>query len=646
MVTCSGSDVNGLISQYVTAKYLYHSGEGESPLTDAEFDALERHLLDLKICSPEFFRTVGSAVREPRDAVPLPEPMGSLEKMRTDEEISKWLYSDLPKGQHLYCVMAKVDGLSVELVYDDGHLTSAYTRGDGVEGTLITRHLFLVPGVPHHVPSFAKRVVVRGELYMPEAEFKQHYASEYSNSRNFVAGVTRRKQPTAKDLGHMRLAAYHIYNPDLSKMDMLNTLKESGFTVPYHYTATASELTQQALSTSYAAIAEQVEHLIDGLVIEVNAANIRARVGFETNSLNPAYGRAFKVDLATNMANATVEYVDWGISKDGYLKPVVKLKPISLGGVTIKQATAYNAKFVVDNGLGPGAEIVLIRSGDVIPKIIEVVSKVSPQLPEAADVGPYEWNATGVDLVVVGESSEQKFEGLVHFFKTLGIENLSSGVLRKFFSKGYETPEAILAMTAEDMIANIDGVKKASADKFSQSIKKALAEVYLPVLMQASGSFGRGFGESTAEIFYKHFNGDIFTPLSWPSDILMSELCMINGVSDKTAELFITGLPKFKARLDALLPFMTLKTATAGPINDVLKGAPFVFSGFRSDALEEKIVSLGGTISSSVSGKTKYLVVKNKTSTSSSVEKARKLGISILDTAELELLLSNNENLN
>jgi NAD-dependent DNA ligase len=211
---------------------------------------------------------------------------------------------------------------------------------------------------------------------------------------------------------------------------------------------------------------------------------------------NPDYAVAFKMPTEGNEVRAKVIAVEWAASKHGYLKPRCKIEPVRLAGVTVTYATCHNAAFVRDNGVGPGAEIILVRSGDVIPYITKVVKKVKPSLPSVKEFGDWGWNATDVDIVLVNaqDNDNVKIKQINHFFRTLEVENFSEGLVARFYEHGYDTIEKILEMRKKDMLS-IDGIQARMADKIFNNIHEVIDnEVYLPSLMDASGLFGRNFG--------------------------------------------------------------------------------------------------------------------------------------------------------
>ena len=206
---------------------------------------------------------------------------------------------------------------------------------------------------------------------------------------------------------------------------------------------------------------------IDGIIVRENKyAN--------PQTTNPKNAFAFKMILADQVVETKVLEVEWNASKNGYLKPTIKVETCSIGGVTIQRATGFNGKFIQDHGIGPGAVVLLIRSGDVIPHISKVLQSVAPQLPS----NPYNWTSTGVDIVLQNASKDSQVIGkqLLAFFQGMEVEGIGPGIISRFVGNGYDTIEKILAMTVED-IKELEGFQEKSAKKVYSSIHQQIKSV-------------------------------------------------------------------------------------------------------------------------------------------------------------------------
>ena len=199
--------------------------------------------------------------------------------------------------------------------------------------------------------------------------------------------------------------------------------------------------------------------------------------------------------LSDQIVEAIVVDVLWSPSKDGYLKPRVKLQPVKIGGATIEYATAHNAAFVKNNGLGVGSVVQLIRSGDVIPKVHKMIHKTEPKMPTEYE---YVWTSGNVDIKLSSKDAENnsivKTKIIEEFFKKLEVVGLGYKNVEKFYEAGYDSIEKIVKLKVKD-IESLPGMGKKSAEKIVNSIEQQLKNVELHVIMNASHCFGRGIGE-------------------------------------------------------------------------------------------------------------------------------------------------------
>lgn len=637
MITLKKQYIPTLLALYEQANRAYHTGVNESPLSDAEFDDLRDFLIENLGETHPLLKKVGALI-ESQDRIPLPRQLGSLNKMRPGG--LGWL--DNFKNGEVLIATPKLDGLSILLGYDalTGFLKEAFTRGDGVEGRSVLRHILHVPSVPKQLnikdPTIdCPLIYIRVELFLENSTFEKKFFGEYKNPRNMVAGVLNRKEPTEKELHDFKVLAYSLVDSRESKSKQLKTLRTAGMPTVDYVELMIGFITAAQLTEMLERFRKELGVAIDGVVLELNNNTLRAALGFETNSLNPAYARAFKTSDAEDKQVTRVVDVEWKISKDGFLKPRLVLEPIELTGVTVTHATGFNAKFIEENEISRGAEVLITRSGDVIPYVLEVTKPgEGPFLPDHV---AWEWNESEVDIVATEETDGQKVQQLIHFFGTLGVDFFSGGLIERFYNAGFTTVADILALYEKDMVESIEGIQEKMAKKIHTALDEATTDVYLPTLMKASGCFGRNFGETKSELLYNEYKDDLLTISLKEGDILK-----LRGFSDDTASQAIEGLKKFKTWLTAhrgLISVGKWEDFQAEVTEDKLKGSVFVFTGFRDSGLEEKIVSLGGKIGSGVSKTTNYLVCKSLASGSSKTQKAKDLGVIVLDKEGLLKLL-------
>jgi NAD-dependent DNA ligase len=611
---------------------------GPSPLSDAEYDALKQ-LAQRMAPSDEYFTGVGSKVRGA--AVKLPYQMGSLDQIYAGDY-------DVWVARHrintaMVAVSDKLDGNSAMLVYNaKGKLQIAFSRGDGVEGADNTRHMTLIPNVPSKVKlpaDWEGNLVVRAEVIIPIATFEKirgvvmsRSGKPYKNPRNMVAGVMNASTNNPIVYQHIHVVAYEIIGSDLGKEEQFALLGKLGFETARHTMHSADMLSEDLLTRMLTLNRRTSAYEIDGLVIDVDAADLRKEINPTKDTLNPAYAVKFKVADASNRATPKVTGVTWAISKDGYLKPTIQIEPTDLVGVTIQNCTGFNAKFIKENGIGPGARIVLVRSGDVIPFCQSVVSPApgGAQMPTEQNVV---WTSTGVDLVLTNASEDEtvRFEQLLDFFNTLDIANLGEGNLRPIFDAGFEWPEDVITLTQEDLSALVGST--AIGKKIFAAMRARLVNIPEYQLMGAYPAFGRGVGVRKMKKLWEHFNGDI----SHLDDT--DRVSAVEGFDTKTATKVAKGMEDYIEFKAAISKYVTFKPYEA-PVGGNLTGKTFVFTGFRSKDLEKAVEAAGGKMGSAVSSKTSYVVADDVNSSSGKAATARSLGVAVISMAQLKELLA------
>jgi len=627
-----------VIQMLRAADELYHGVE-ESFLSDSEYDEAYR-FAQRKEPTHTYFLGTGSKVRGSK--IKLPYPMGSLTQVY-EGETAKWITQSGADSTSVI-ITDKLDGLSALLVYDhQGKLQIAYSRGDGIEGADITRHISLIPSVPQQVRN--ANLVVRGEVIMKKLNFptaqstmKTRSGQLYKNSRNMTAGLMNSSSNPAAIYQLLDFVAYEIVagGDHTMKSLMLDELViKHGFLVPGWQSYNAHELNDTILIDRLNQRRTESVYELDGLVLDFNNSDYRQ--GYDTSSLNPKYARKFKIAEASNLAEATVVEVELNLSKDGYFKPRVKIEPVELVGVTVQYATGFNAKFIYDNQIGPGAVIKITRSGDVIPFITGVVS---PAIVSDFNTwfemqfeayGDWKWTETGVDVILVDAASNEKvqFERLLDFFNTIDIPAMKEGNLQEIFRAGFTTPEDVLNLTGAELQSLLG---RSIGAKIQQGLREKFTNIPLYLLMGAHPSFGRGVGVRKMKKLYDKFEGKL-EMFRFPSNIVL-----IEGFEAKTAQKIANGYQTFMQFLDDVKRVVTIAPYQA-PAQGQLSGLTVVFTGFRDEDLEKAIESAGGKIGSTVSKNTSLLVAADPDSTSGKAAKARELGVKVISPDEMRTMV-------
>jgi NAD-dependent DNA ligase len=347
---------------------------------------------------------------------------------------------------------------------------------------------------------------------------------------------------------------------------------------------------------------------------------------------NPRHAFAFKMVLSDQVAEAKVVDVIWTASKDGYLKPRVRIEPIHIGGVTIEYATGFNGKFIEENKIGVGALITMIRSGDVIPYIKSVV--VPAEAGRMPDV-PYDWTETHVDLLLKNKEDDPtvREKNITGFFTEIGVDGLSSGNVRRIIAAGYNTIPKIVKMEKADF-AKVEGFQQKTVDKLYDGIRDRISKATLVQLMVGSNMFGHGMGERKLGPVIEAF-----------PDFLVAD----DSKAEKIRQLGTKGIHKNAEEVvDSIAPFLKLmdlcgiKTSAAKTAKPVitthpLYGKTIVMTKIRDKEIIEFLEAKGAKLGDNVKSDTLALIVKSKDDVSAKTKTATEKNVPIMTPDEFKL---------
>ena len=645
-----------IIALLIAADEAFFNGT-ESLLKDDIYDIIKDYIRK-KYPKDPYLKRVGADVD---NKVLLPYYMGSQNKIKdSEEEITK--YKKQFKGP--YIISDKLDGVSCLIVYKrkEGAAGVAgiknnfdiklYTRGNGTYGQDISHLLTYINGFPELSNIVGDYLAIRGELIISKDNWEKLRAQgeNGANPRNTVSGAINSKTLNKKVLNAIDFVCYTLISPvDPKIKNGLEVIKKMKFLVVNHIIV--NDINLDILSENLQK-SRNNDYIIDGIVI----ADIGKHYDIEKDK-NPTHSFAFKSIHTLEQVEVIVKEVEWNVSKDKYMKPIVKFDEIILDDVKIKQATGFNAGFIEKNVIGPGSRIIIIRSGNVIPHINSVLSKAAngkPSMPGTEGVN-YKWNDTHVDIIMIDDgnkNSQYDIKNIIYFMKTIEIDYMGPGNIEKIYNGGYDTINKIINIKKEELL-KIDGFKDKSAENIIGALKK-IKDVDCNVLMDASNIMGRGFGSKKIKSItdvHPEIIDNTKTGRNKALKLKVEELTKINGIAKISAELFIENLPKYYEFYDSL-GFKCNKgvlamaaAANAAPenikinININLKDKTFIFSGFRNKEYEKAIVDNGGKVTTAISKNTSYLVVKDKTDNTAKIIKARELGIKILNIEDFAALM-------
>ena len=607
--------LNDLTAILVLANDAYYNKK--APLmSDNEYDIIKEYV-ERKYPGNKITKQIGAPVQ--KNKVELPYNMPSMDKIKPDTSI---LTSWSAKYKGSYVISRKLDGVSG--MYISEPEPKLYTRGDGKVGQDIS-HL-----IKHLKLPKAHGLVVRGEFIIPREVFKTKYADKFANARNMVSGMINSK--TVDDsIRDLHFVTYEVIAPQLDPSKQLAALEKAGHEVVKH--EVVETVSNSMLSEILLDWRANGEYEIDGIIVTDD--HIHPRV-----EGNPDHAFAFKMVLSDQMAEAKVVDVEWSPSKDGYLKPRVRIEPIALGGVTIEYATGFNGKFIKDNKIGIGALIKLIRSGDVIPHIMSVSMPADEaKMPKEE----YSWTESGVDIVLtnVGDNAVVREKNITMFFKTLEVDGLGEGNVKKLIKTGYNSVAKIIAMSKSDF-ETVEGFKEKTAEKLSAGIKEKVAKASLIEIMVASNTLGRGVSTKNLELIMEAYPQILQSVESMEEKVKM--LVSIKGVGEKNAKAFVQNMGTFldflrECGLEGKLNASVVPKNVSVPVENVdttnpLYGKTIVMTKVRDKSIIDHLGKVGAKLGDSMKKDTFVLIVKSHDDKSNKTEYALKNGIPIMTPEE------------
>jgi DNA ligase (NAD+) len=670
----------------------YH-GEDAPDMSDADYDALRKSNTAIEALFPHLRRDdsptlrVGAAPSEKFAKITHAVPMLSLDNAFDGDDVREFVdrvrrYLGMPSSQSVRLTAEpKIDGLSASLRYENGVLVHGATRGDGAVGEDITANLKTIASIPHKLKGSAYPAVleVRGEVYFPRSEFDALNARQeesggkvFANPRNAAAGSLRQLDADITRSRNLAFFAYawgEISEPwRESQLDAVQAFAEWGFTINPLLQA-FDDL--DALLAHYAKIEglrAELDYDIDGVVYKVDDLALQGRLGFVSRAPRWAIAHKFPAEQATTI----LEDIDIQVGRTGALTPVAKLKPVTVGGVVVSNATLHNEDEIARKDARIGDTVIVQRAGDVIPQIVGVVLEKRP-----ADSEPYEpltecpvCGSHAVREQKDGDKEDvirrctggmicpaQAVEQLKHFVSrnAMDIDGMGEKQIAAFYEEGEVKTAADIFRLEEldqekgrgERLRNKEGWGATSARNLFAAIRDRRS-VELHRFIFALGI--RHVGETTAKLLARRYGTfevlrqammtakEVDSP-SW------KELLDIDGIGEVMAKSIVDFFTEEKneVALTDLLSFVTPQEAEAVQTDTEVSGKTVVFTGklerlSRSEA-KNQAESLGAKVSGSVSAKTDILVAGP--GAGSKLKKAQELGITTLTEDEWIEMIGN-----
>jgi DNA ligase (NAD+) len=650
---------------------LYHA-EDSPEITDAEYDALVRRNAELEAAFPHLIREdsptrkVGHAVAaSPLGKVVHEVRMMSLDNAFSDEELREFVdrvrrFLNLEPGAPVELTAEdKIDGLSCSLRYENGRLVRAATRGDGQVGEDVTANVAHIPDIPQTLPADVPAVFeVRGEVYMEKQAFTalnaaQHEAGGklFANPRNAAAGSLRQKDASVTAKRPLRFWA-HGWGaasdvPAETQTGMMRLIESWGFPVSPFFACFASGFDHVLHYRRIEAARPDLPYEIDGVVYKVNRLDLQNRMGFVAKAPRWAIARKFPAERA----ETTVQGIDIQVGRTGKLTPVGRLAPVLVGGVTVTNVTLHNRDEIARLGLRIGDRVVIQRAGDVIPQVVENLTREEPRAafpfpdhcPECGSEAVAEEGEVDVRCTGGLICPAQRTQRLEHFVsrKALDIEGLGAKTIAQFFALGWlESPADIyrLRRRRSDILA-LEGWQEKSVDNLLAAIE-AKRTPDAARLLFALGI--RHVGEVTARDLMKHFHDlpalRALAERAHGGDAeAAAELTAIDGIGPSVVEALgdFFHEPHNVAVWEDLLGEVTPPRYEVKTIASRVAGKTVVFTGkletMSRDEAKAQAERLGAKAAGSVSAKTDLLVAGP--GAGSKLKKAAELGIETTDEA-------------
>lgn len=648
-------------------EYLYYVLDAPE-ITDAEYDRMMVRLRELEARYPDSIpadsptQRVGGRASSQFTEVRHLEPLLSLGNVFSAEELRAFderVRSGLPAGSKVEYVMEpKIDGLACSLIYENGKLVRAATRGDGVVGENVTANVRTIRSIPLtlKVPegeAVPELLDVRGEVYMPRQAFMrlneqraERGESEFANPRNAAAGSLRQLDPQVTASRSLSFFAYYLVGEGAQPKhsESLALLAHYGFKVSENYKVVENIDETIKYIGDFNELRQGLSYDTDGAVIKVNDVYQQRILG--ATGKDPRWATAYK--YPPEQAETTLEDIDWRVGRTGVLTPTAVLTPVKLSGSVISRATLHNEDFIRAKDIRIGDRVVINKAGEIIPEVLRVVAEKRTGDEKEVEI-PSVCPECGWLVERQGEEAAIRCtnphcpalgrEGLIHFVSrdAMNIDGCGPSVINALLDAGLVRDAADLYSLRKDDLLKLERIGEKSAD----NLLAALAESKKNELDKLLFALGiRHVGAKVARILATEFGSMEKLQQAQPE-----ELAQIRDIGDKIAESAVTWLNvpaniDLVERLAAAGLTMTF-TPPASQEDNPFFGKTLVFTGTmptlgRAEA-KTMAQDVGAKVSGSVSKKTDYVIAGAEVG--SKLEKAQQLGVTVIDEAEFLRML-------
>jgi DNA ligase (NAD+) len=647
-------------------EYLYYVLD-QPEISDLDFDKLMQQLKDLEGEHPTLItpdsptQRVGGKPREGFVKVRHSSPMLSLDNTYNEDELRAWEHRvhELTGRKDVdYVCELKLDGMSLALTYEDGHLARGVTRGDGTTGEDVTLNVRTVRSIPLSIPKDKLKKAglpatfeARGELLMPTAAFKKlneererSGLATFANPRNFTAGTVRQLDANVTAQRRLDFFPYILLERGRTYFDRhsetLTALEKAGFKVNPNHKLVHSMEEVWGFIQQWEGKRDSLPYEIDGIVVKVDRTGLQDELGFTGKA--PRWAIAYK--YAARGGVTKLENIRWQTGRTGKLTPVAELAPIPIGGTTVRNATLHNMDEIERLGVKIGDWVRVERGGDVIPKVVEV-DKDHPRGKEAVNA-PEKCPVCGtkvvrtegeVDYRCVNANCPAKLMGTILHFASRGVMNIDGmgeSLVMQLIERGLVKNVADIYDLTKDNLLSLERFADKSAQNILDEIENSKK---LPLERVIYGLGIRMVGERTAQFLAEHFGS-----MEGIENAGVEELQNVGEVGPKIAESIAEFFsnPANRKLVDRLRKAKLTLEGEKKERGTKLAGKTFVLTGtlahFTRDEAKKLIEDAGGKVVGSVSKKTDYVVAG--TDAGSKLEKAKELGVPVIDEKEMEKL--------
>ncbi len=626
----------------------------EPTISDFEYDALMRRLIELEEANPELVtpdsptQRVGGAALSAFDKVTHEVPLESLNDVFSDDEL-RLFHEKIEQSiaEPKFTVEPKIDGLSMALIYKNGVFVKGATRGDGRVGEDVTENLKTIRSIPLTIPDAPETLIVRGEVFMPKKVFEELNAQReltgeklFANPRNAAAGTMRQLDPKVVAARKLDILVFNVQYVNgitfTAHSETLEYLKNHNFKViPYKTVTNYDDCA--ALIQKIGDRRDEYEYGIDGAVVKVDDLTEREVLGSTAKA--PRWAVAYK--YPPEKKETIVKDIVVQVGRTGVLTPKAVFDPVRLAGTTVTYATLHNQDVIDALDIRIGDTVLVQKAGEIIPEVLSVNKEKRPdgtvpyKLPELCPVcgSPVSRDEDGAAVRCTGaECPAQQLRNIVHFASkgAMDIDGLGESLAKNLIDAGLISTAADLYELEAQSVAMLERMGKKSAQNLIAAIEKSKS-AGMARLLYALGI--RQVGESAAKLLAHHF-GD----MDALANAAVEELTDLNDVGATTAA-YITewfANPQSEHLLGRLKAAGVSITAREDRVDSRFEGMTFVLTGtlsqYTRDEAKAIVESLGGKVSGSVSRKT--TVVLAGESAGSKLTKAQELGIKIIDEAE------------